>query len=357
MRDFQPSDFFEARAFGDTPGLMVVVDTEEAFDWGKPFSRSAIDVAHIPHQDQAQKIFARYGLKPTYVVDYPVATQEPGYRPLREWMQDGHCQIGAHLHPWVNPPFDETVSARNSYPGNLPERLEREKLRRLTEAIEANFASRPTIYKAGRYGIGPRTASILEDLGYEIDVSVVPRTDFRRADGPDFSGYDIDPFWVDATGRLFEVPLTVGWYGRLRRHGERLQPILMSECGMRLHLPGVCARLGLFERIRLSPEGANFAELKRLTDVLLAAGHRLFHLTYHSPSLAPGNTPYVRDGAALRQFLGILERYCDYFFGECDGVPTAPDALRRQALAAKAAREPGDAARETELAQPLGDGR
>src|SRR5512136_1405869 len=96
------------------PTLLVFVDTEEEFDWAKPHSRAETRVDHMRHQDRAQTIFERYGIRPTYVVDYPIATQEVGYRSLREWQHDGKCQVGAHLHPWVNPPFDEEVSAINS---------------------------------------------------------------------------------------------------------------------------------------------------------------------------------------------------------------------------------------------------
>src|SRR5579864_5174288 len=137
------------------PKLLVVVDTEEEFDWSKPHSRAQIQVDHIRHQNRAQAILERYSVCPTYVVDYPVATQEAGYRPLREWLTDRRCHIGAHLHPWVNPPFSEELSARNTYPGNLSPALERDKLARLTEAIENNFGKRPRVYRAGRYGIGP----------------------------------------------------------------------------------------------------------------------------------------------------------------------------------------------------------
>ncbi len=184
---------FASKLNSGAPSLMVVVDTEEAFDWSKPHSRAEIDVDHIRQQGRAQGLFERYGLRPTYVVDYPVATQAAGYEPLRDWMTAGRCQIGAHLHPWVNPPFDEDLSVRNTYPGNLPEPLEREKLARLTDAIETNFGRRPTIYKAGRYGIGSATGAILEQLGYEIDTSVVPRTDFRSDQGPDFSAFERIP--------------------------------------------------------------------------------------------------------------------------------------------------------------------
>ena len=310
------------------PRLAVVVDTEEEFDWSKPFSRTQVGVNHIKHLGRAQDIFGRFGLRPTYLVDYPVASQQHGYRPLREWLADGRCDIGAHLHPWVNPPFEEEVSVRNSYPGNLPPALEREKLAWLTDAIETNFAYRPTIYRAGRYGIGPATAAILEELGYTIDTSVVPRTDLSDDGGPDFRAYSSEPFWFGPSQRVLEIPLTVGWYGALSRYQSQMQPVLKSSLGRRLRMAGVFARLRLLERIRLSPEGIVFAELKRLTQTLTRRGKRMFCFTYHSASLVPDGTPYVRSEAELRQFLDVIERYCAYFFGECGGIATSLQEVR-----------------------------
>ena len=310
------------------PKLVVVVDAEEEFDWNAGFCRSATGVSHMRHQDRGQSLFERYGIRPTYVVDYAVASQEAGFRQLREWLEDKRCQLGAHLHPWVNPPFDESLSAFNSYPGNLPNTLERAKLAELTDTIERNFGCRPTIYRAGRYGIGPMTGAILDELGYEIDTSVVPFTDFARDGGPNFVGFPTDPYWFGPKERLLEIPLTVGWCGALRNQANELYAPLTSRLGMKLRLPGVFARLGLLERIRLTPEGMNFAELKRLTDALLRAGRRIFVLSYHSPSLVPGNTPYVRTGTELEQFLARIDRFCDYFLGRCGGEASSLKEIR-----------------------------
>jgi hypothetical protein len=310
------------------PKLLVIVDTEEEFDWSKPYSRSQISVDHIKHQAVAHTILERYGLRPTYVVDYPVASQEGGYRVLREWLTDGRCGIGAHLHPWVNPPFDEELSAWNSYPGNLPVELEKAKLLRLTEIIEANFGRRPTVYRAGRYGVGPATGAILEEMGYQVDTSIVPHTEFSRDGGPDFTEFDVDPFWFGPSGQVLEIPLTVGWYGWLKAIGSPLRRWVTSDIGIRLHLPGVLARLRMLERIRLTPEGTNFRELKRLIDTMLAAGRQLFVFSYHSPSVVPGNTPYVRSGSELQRFLALIEQFCEYFFGACEGEAITPDAVR-----------------------------
>src|SRR5262245_50286164 len=102
-----------------TPRLVVAVDTEEEFDWSKGFSRDNIAVHSMRHIGVIQKIFDEYGITPVYLVDYPIVAQADGYQPLQEIHRAGRCLLGAHLHPWVNPPFAESVNGRNSFPGNL----------------------------------------------------------------------------------------------------------------------------------------------------------------------------------------------------------------------------------------------
>ncbi len=309
--------------------LFVVIDTEEEFDWRLPHSRSNTAVDSVDAQYRAQEIFDRYGVVPIYVVDYPVAASEEAAGTLRRFCEAGRCEIGSHLHPWVNPPHEEEVNAYNSYAGNLPPQLERAKLEVLTEKIEKAFGVRPTVFRAGRYGLGAATGSALERLGYKVDVSVVPYTSFTGDGGPDFSDFGAHPYRFGEHHDLLEIPLSCGFSGLLRSWGRLLYPALVNPLGMKLHLPGVAARLGLLERIRLTPEGIDLAALKRLTKSLLSQGCRIFSITYHSPSLEPGHTPYVCDEADLRVFLERLEGYLDYFFNELNGRPTSPMALHR----------------------------
>lgn len=273
------------------PLLCVIVDTEEEFDWRRPLSRDNTSVTSISAQVRAQEVFAEFAVVPTYVIDYPVSSDPAAIELLRGLQDEGACEIGAHLHPWVNPPHDEAVEPCNSFPGNLPPALERAKLLRLTETIEDNLGRRPRVYKAGRYGVGPATAALLEDLGYEVDASVVPYTSFAPSCGPDFSGFGFRPYWFGAGRRLLELPLTVGFAGLCRSWGQPVFPVLSAPWGMKLHVPGIAARLGLLERIRLTPEGVDPAAQRRLTRSLLAQGARVFSLTYHSPSLQPGHRP------------------------------------------------------------------
>ena len=314
----------------DAPALVVIIDTEEEFDWARPISRANRGVTSIAGQARAQAIFARYGIVPTYVVDYPVATDADAVATLKAFQDTGAALIGAHLHPWVTPPETEAVTPANSYPGNLPPALEEAKLRTLTEAIETSFGRRPRIYKAGRYGIGPNTPAILARLGYRVDASVVPHTEFRADGGPDFRHERPVPRAFDAGGEVMELPLSVGFCGRLRRWGPALYPPATRPLPMRLRLPGMLARTGLLERIRLSPEGAEAGDHIRLTRALLRDGVRVFSYTYHSPSLVSGHTPYVQSARALEDFLDRMDRYFDWFFGTLGGRATTPLEVREQ---------------------------
>jgi len=310
------------------PILLVVVDTEEEFDWSR-FDRSATSVQAIRHIDRVQKIFDAYNLTPTYVVDYPVASQPDSFLPLKEIQDSGRALIGAHVHPWVNPPHEEEVCTFNSYPGNLPGNLEAAKLRVLTEEIEQNFGIRPSIYKAGRYGVGPNTASILEEKGYEVDLSVCPPVDYRDDGGPDFSSYPPEPYWFGQNRYLLEIPISGAFIGFLKPVSLKVYRFVTQSLLAPFHIPGILVRLGALDRLRLSPEGFTSREHIKLTQGLLRAGVRTFTWSFHSPSVVPGCIPYVQSQSNLDRFLDSFQKYFDYFFGELGGITMTPLELKQ----------------------------
>lgn len=210
--------------------------------------------------------------------------------------------------------------------------MERRKLEILHEAISCAFSLRPMIYKAGRYGIGPNTACILSSLGYVVDLSVVPLTDFSGDSGPDFRGFPDRPFWLDRAGGILEIPLTRGFSGAWTgRRGALLYESVQASRWSRPKLSAL-SRLGLLERATLTPEGVDAAAHRRLLRALVRDGHRVFTLSYHSPSLAAGHTPYVRDRKQLSAFLDTIKATLDLFFGPLGGRATTPLAVREMAL-------------------------
>jgi glycosyltransferase involved in cell wall biosynthesis len=301
------------------PLLLTTVDAEEDFDWDRPFSRSSTTVTSMRSQHLAHRVFERFGVVPTYLVDYPVASKPEGHEPLRDLLKDGQCDIGAQLHPWVTPPFVERVSLRNSYQGNLSGELELAKMRVLTAEIENTFSVRPRIFRAGRYGAGPDTASFLQQLDYKVDSSVLPCWSFRHASGPDFREVTAWPYWIDEKRSLLELPISAAIVGRASGLPQYLTSPVFGQTSNRIGLPSALARLGLLERIKLTPEGITIDEAKRLVRHMLRLGHKVFVLTYHSPSLEIGNTPYVKTAQDLDKFLGWIQEFLEFFLGEMNG--------------------------------------
>jgi hypothetical protein len=303
------------------PVLCIVVDTEEEFNWSAPFSRCNVGTSSIAAQILAHdQIYDRLGIVPTYVVDWPVATTPSAFLALRGLMEEGRCEIGTHLHPWVSPPYEEDINNFNSYTGNLPASLEFEKLKLLTQAITDNFKRAPTVFKAGRYGLGHHTSQALQGLGYAMDASVVPYTSFSVDGGPDFTGFGNQAYWFgDPQSPLLELPVTTGYCGFLRQYGSNIYPALSSPLARACRLGGIAARSGALERIRLTPEGVDAAANKRLMVTLVRSGTQVLTLTYHSPSLAPGNTPYVQTQQELKRFMACITDCLEFFKAELGG--------------------------------------
>ena len=81
----------------------------------------------------------------------------------------------------------------------------------------------------------------------------------------------------------------------LRRQGDWLYPALARLPLLR----SLLARTGLLERVPLTPEGVTVEEAIRGIDIALDDGLPVLVLSFHSPSLEAGHTPYVRSEADL----------------------------------------------------------
>lgn len=271
--------------------FLVFVDTEEEFDWGGPFRRTASTTTAeaIPAQHAR---FAAAGIKPTYLATWPIINDARAAAMLREFSAAGEAAIGAQLHPWVTPPFEEELNGRNSFCGNLPEALEEAKLVELTAAITDAIGAPPIVYRAGRYGVSRATARLLHKHGYRLDTSIRPAFDYSPLGGPDFTGFGPEPLDL---GGLFALPLGVCVTGALRRYARAFLRLSARSSP----LSGIASRLGLVTRVPLTSEGVTAREALAAIDAMIEDGVQLFSLSFHSPSLVPGHTPYVRTAADL----------------------------------------------------------
>ncbi|HEY8149282.1 MAG TPA: hypothetical protein VIK51_10295, partial [Vicinamibacteria bacterium] len=133
------------------PAVLVGIDTEADDQWSAR-GRQEMGVANAARLPALQALFEEFGVRPTYVVTWEMATRPESASVLRALAASGRCEIGTHLHPWSSPPFRPEDLAAHTYPHNLPEELLDRQLRELTAVIQEQLGVRPTTYRAGRNG-------------------------------------------------------------------------------------------------------------------------------------------------------------------------------------------------------------
>jgi len=300
-------------AFGTR--FMVHVDVEEEFDWHRPLDSTNRSTSAMRAFPAAQRRFADHGVPLTALVDHPVATDARAVDLLSEGLADGRSAIGAQLHGWVTPPL-RPLSPGDSYAGNLPRMEEAAKIDTLTRAITRAFGIAPRIFRSGRYGIGPNTLPLLAEHGYLVDSSVRAHYDYSGDGGPDFRDVGSAAYRV---GGLVELPFTTVFAGRLRARG----PSLYDGLGGVPMARAAMARAGLLQRVSLTPEDMPVADALQAVDVAIDQGTRLLVFAFHSPSLEPGHTPYVRTADDLATFW----RWWTLIFARLEQRGVAPASL------------------------------
>ena len=303
LKPKQASGSFNKDSFVQLPDdfgcrFLISIDTEEEFDWDGPFKRSGHTNVSVGKLERFQSFVEKYAIKPVYFVDYSIIedTEATGF--LQSVTRTDTASIGVHLHPWINPPFEEKINNYNSYAGNLPKELEEAKIVTLLSGIEEKTGRRPIIYRAGRYGVGPNSIEILAKHGFVIDSSVRSRFDYSNQSGPNFAHIGPEPFWLDKQQSLLELPLTSIFSGLLRKQGGLLSPLFNRS----QTVGGLLSKTKMLQRIPLTPEGVSVREAKEAIDIAMDDQLKLLVFSFHSPSLSAGHTPYVQTSEDLNYF-------------------------------------------------------
>lgn len=296
--------------------LIVSIDTEED-NWNR--GGQPVTLENIRELRRLAAFFDRLGVRPTYFTTYQVANERWAAQLVRD-VCDGNGEIAAHLHPWNTPPQLEPLVPRNSMLNNLPVPLQLAKLQRLTATLEAAFDRRPHSFRAGRYGLGRDTVAALMLCGYRVDSSVTPFVSWEGVDdGPTFVGAPLGAYWLGpdrdvrrpATEGVLEIPLSCGFgrgpMGLWDPAGRFLDAAPLRP----LRLAGQAALKRLFHRIALSPELASVDEMLALSRRLLERGVHHLQLSWHSPSLKPGLSPYAATAADVTRLYASVEAYLE----------------------------------------------
>ena len=298
--------------------VVVSIDTEE--DNWESVTRG-LSVENIRELPEVQRVFGRLGIRPTLFTTYQVASRPWALSIVRATAAELGGEVGSHLHPWNTPPAEGAIPRRATMLNHYPTGFQIAKLHRLTEAFEDGNGSRPRVFRAGRFGVGPRTITALVRCGYLVDSSVTPFLDWRRFDGgPDFLGAPLrvyrvkewgDPRVPTDDGPLVEVPITVGYTNFSLTQWPGIAALYRRRSARWIHLPGIGARTGVVKRAILSPETNSVPEMIAVSRRVIAAGVPYLHMFFHSSALRPGLTPFTRSRQDVRRLFGTIERFLE----------------------------------------------
>jgi hypothetical protein len=295
---------------------VVTIDTEED-NWGE-YRRQSYSVNNIARLPRLQQLFAERGVRPTYLISHPVATSPSAIELLGAYHERRECEIGTHLHPWNTPPVEEERTVTNSYLSNLPRDLQYRKMKTLHDEITRRFGV-PTSYRSGRWGFSDAVAKNLIRLGYRVDSSILPLSDWTGSNGPDYRQCFHDPFLYrvdDVAERgshlLLEVPATVAFLQTARSVAAPLYWWINRTLPSPARVLAVMSRARLLNHISLTPEIQGAPHMIRLARTLLDRGVKVLNVFFHSPTLLPGCAPFVTAESEATEFLDRIRRVLDF---------------------------------------------
>jgi hypothetical protein len=303
--------------------FLVGIDTEGDNQWDAS-ARANQRFENIHALPRLHALFARHGVRPTYVVTYPVARDARSAEVLRGLLAGGDCEIGAHHHAWETPPCSEADIRRHPYASQLPREQFAVQLESLTGAIASAVGTRPVSYRSGRFGFSAGHVAALERSGYLVESSVAPLFYEAHKGGPEFVKAPLRPYFLaydsatsPGSSNLLEIPVSAALNRRL--------PRALQYAYARAPKPYTTKRLlrafGLLRLRWLRPSYSSLDDMVSLARDLHASGEAVLNVLFHSSEAIVGGSPYNRTQAELDAFLDRLDRFFVFAVRELRAVP------------------------------------
>ena len=303
--------------------LLVGIDTEGDNQWDAA-ARASQTFENIYALPRLHALFARHGVRPTYVITHPVATDPRSADVLRRLREGGDCEIGAHHHAWETPPCTAEDVQRHPYASTLPRPRFEAQLDSLTAAIASAVGSRPVSYRSGRFGFSADHVAALERAGYLVESSVAPLFYEGHKGGPDFVEAPRRPYFLSydsavrpGTSDVLEVPVSAA----LNRWLPRRVQVLYARAPWPYTTKRILRAARLLRVRWLRPSYSSLADMQALARDLADGDEPVLNLLFHSSEAIVGGSPYNRTQAQLDAFCDRLERFLAFATRELGAAP------------------------------------
>lgn len=303
--------------------LLVGIDTEGDNQWDAA-ARLHQRFENIYALPRLHELFARHGVRPTYVITHPVATDPRSAEVLRGLLARGDCEIGAHHHAWETPPCTEADVSRHPYASTLPRTQFEAQLDALTAAITRATGRAPVSYRSGRFGFSADHVAALERCGYLVESSVAPLFYEAHKGGPEFVEAPLTPYFLaydsavePGSSDVLEVPVSAALNRALPR---RLQ-YAYARAPKPYTTKRILRALRLLRMRWLRPSYSSLEDMIGLAKDLARWNEPVLNLLFHSSEAIVGGSPYNRTEAELEAFGDRLERFLSFATRELRAAP------------------------------------
>lgn len=270
--------------------FVLTIDTEEEWDWSGPFPQQVTNVQNIDKLPAFHSVCENLGIRPTYFVDYAVSNNAHAVDKMLTFTAKDNCEIGAHLHPWCNPPYFGEVQEAESHVVNLPVEQVSEKLDVLINSIELGFGIKPKSFRTGRWGINKHVMGLLVKNGITVDSSVYP---FFENEYFSCSGASTLPYWPDldnpqqfgTQNKIYELPVTVGFNQPQFELANKIHSAFAKPPLSWTRFNGLAWHSHLLRKTYLCPELSSTQDMLTLCDTVIGKGYPVLHMYMHSSSL------------------------------------------------------------------------
>jgi peptidoglycan/xylan/chitin deacetylase (PgdA/CDA1 family) len=311
--------------------LLVGIDTEGDNQWDAA-ARANQRFENIYALPRLHALFVKHGVRPTYVITYPVAQDPRSADVLRGLLAGGDCEIGAHHHAWETPPCTEEDVRRHPYASALPRTQFEAQLASLTDAIAQAVGTRPVSYRSGRFGFSAAHVAGLERLGYRVESSVAPLFYESHKGGPAFVEAPLTPYFLAydsattaGTSDVLEVPVSAGLDRRLPRWIQHAY----ARAPWPYNTKRILRALRIARMRWLRPSYSSLDDMIALARDLARSQEPVLNLLFHSSEAIVGGSPYNRTPGELDAFLERLDRFLAFAIRDLEAAPATFTEFRR----------------------------
>lgn len=289
--------------------FIITVDTEgdDLWSWSSGEKITTKNASYIP---RFQNLCEEYGLKPVYLVNYEMITDDSFVEYIKSKVDEEKCEVGLHIHAWNSPPAYElpNIYGGNSFITEYPLEVQKRKITLLKSLITEKIGVAPVSFRSGRWACNEQLFNLLNELGFLIDCSITPEISHYNDIGCSVNHgndrvYDEYAF-QQLCGDLYELPMTTAkirtWNGTSIKN--RVKNIILGK------------------KMWLRPATSTFEEMKMLCKIIEKKDVGYLEFMIHSSELMPGGSPYTKDSIQLENFYNRTQQLFEYISKDYVGV-------------------------------------